>query len=143
MQTFLSRVRSNTASPAGKAGEVGDGHAGAYSATNGGPMKGHEPSANGLPFGTHVAASFEPAASCGCSVGGAGASVLHPRVRPGSAMCLSAVPGSVTLLPPRRKRSQRASRVLSHLALLPGAGRLHVNVGWRHPRPVAADDRQL
>src|SRR5262245_14981373 len=30
---------------------------------------------------------------------------------------------------------------LSHLALLPGAGRLHVDGGWAHPRPVAANDR--
>jgi hypothetical protein len=59
------------------------------------------------------------------------------------ALCLSAVSGSTTLLPLRRKRSQRASWILGHLALLPGAGRLHVNGGWAHPRPVAANDRLL
>jgi hypothetical protein len=42
-----------------------------------------------------------------------------------------------------RKRSQRASWILSHLALLPGAGRLHVGCGWRHPRPVATDDGRM
>jgi hypothetical protein len=31
----------------------------------------------------------------------------------------------------------------SHLALRPGAGRLPVNVGWRHPRPVAANDAAI
>jgi hypothetical protein len=46
----------------------------------------------------------------------------------GAALCLSAVAGSAALLTPHRKRSQRASWVLSNLALLPGAGRLHVNV---------------
>src|SRR5262245_29024319 len=55
-------------------------------------------------------------------------------------MCLSAVAASTALLRLRRQRSQRASRILSHLALLPGAGRLHVGCGWRHPRPVATDD---
>ena len=32
--------------------------------------------------------------------------------------------------------------ILSHLAFQ-GAGRLHVNVGWRHPRPVAANDAHI
>jgi len=57
-----------------------------------------------------------PAASCG-----------FPLSR--SAMCLSAVCGSAPLLTLRRKRSQRASWISSHLALLPGAGRLHVKDG--------------
>jgi hypothetical protein len=59
------------------------------------------------------------------------------------AMCLSAVSGSATLLPFRRKRSQRASWISGHLALVPGAGRLHVNVGWRHPRPAAANGAHI
>jgi hypothetical protein len=60
-----------------------------------------------------------------------------------SAMCLSAVSGSATLLALRPKRSQRASWISGHLALLPGAGRLHVNVGWRHPRPAATNGGEL
>src|SRR6185295_5850691 len=32
---------------------------------------------------------------------------------------------------------------LSHLLAFQGAGRLHVNVGWRHPRPVAANDGRI
>jgi hypothetical protein len=47
-----------------------------------------------------------------------------PQAR--ATMCLSAVSGSTTLLPLRRKRSQRASWISGHPALFPGAGRLHV-----------------
>ena len=61
-----------------------------------------------------------------------------PQAR--SAMCLSAASGSAPLPTLCRKRSQRASWILSHLALLPGAGRLHMGDGWRHPRPVATND---
>jgi hypothetical protein len=50
--------------------------------------------------------------------------VRHRRSR--SAMCLPAVSGCAPLLTPRRKRSQRASWISGHLALVPGAGRLHV-----------------
>jgi hypothetical protein len=39
-----------------------------------------------------------------------------------------------------RQPTQRASRVSSHLLSFQDAGRLPVNVGWRHPRPVAAND---
>jgi hypothetical protein len=36
--------------------------------------------------------------------------------------------------------TQQSSWTLSHLLSVQDAGRLHVNVGWAHPRPVAADD---
>ena len=78
-----------------------------------------------------------PAASCGLPHG-VDRRVRHRRH--GMAMCLSAASGSAPLLAFRRKRLQRASRISSHLALLPGAGRLHMRDGWRHPRPVATND---
>src|SRR5687767_14320591 len=65
------------------------------------------------------------------------------RMLDAPAMCLSAVFGSAPLLTLHRKRSQRDAWTLSHLARLPGAGRLPVNVGWRHPRPVAANDERM
>src|SRR5688572_14275285 len=60
------------------------------------------------------------------------------RRRPCSQLAADGFPPLLAL---PRQRLSRASRILSHLALLPGAGRLPVNVGWRHPRPVAANDR--
>src|SRR5262249_3625675 len=93
---------------------------------------------HGLPLGTRKkTASCEPAASC-CLPYGVDREVRHRR---------RGRPCASRRSPPRRhywhfagNGRQPAPWVSSHPALLPGAGRLHVNVGWAHPRPVAADD---
>jgi hypothetical protein len=124
---------SSTKRPAGSAGEGATGHAEAYSATKEG-------------FRPPQRVAFRPprfrrfASRCKLrppvGVDPVGQDPMQAR----AAMCLSAVSGSAPLLTLRRKRSQRASWISGHLALLPGAGRLHVDVGWAHPRPVAAND---
>jgi hypothetical protein len=93
--------------------------------------------ARGLPFGTRVRrfvsrCKLRPSAWRG---------LLTVRRRSHGRPCASRrPPARLHCWRSARKRSQRASWILSHLALLPGAGRLHLGCGWRHPRPVATGD---
>jgi len=93
---------------------------------------------NALPFSTRATGVFwQPREQAACPgktpVSGVWAGrigSLEPRFTVG------AIAGSPAVA------DARPPWILSHLAFQ-GAGRLHVNVGWRHPRPVAANDAHI
>ena len=95
---------------------------------------------NALPFGTRASAIFRPRCELippypgktarPRGLGWQGGS-LEPRFTVG------AIAGSPAVA------DAACPWISGHPALLPGAGRLHVDVGWRHPRPVAANDAHI
>ena len=94
----------------------------------------------GLPFGTRVSAICVPLQAA--AVRGVRPCGSDPcRLDPAIASRRSAARGGIADASPGTVPA--ASSILGHLAFLPGAGRLHVNVGWRHPRPVAANDADI
>jgi hypothetical protein len=113
-----------------------DGSAGAYSAT----ITGAVARPNALPFGTRASAISRPPlrAFPPCPgktprlrVLGWQGGRLEPRFTVG------AIAGSPAVA------DAAGPWISGHPALLPGAGRLHVDVGWAHPRPVAANDADI
>jgi len=91
------------------------------------------PPAKGLPFGTRARRFSVPLRAAAAHYG----QLVWPR-----SSTAPWAPGSDAIAGARQGPTQRASWISGHPSFQ-DAGRLHVNVGWRHPRPVAANGRSL
>jgi len=97
------------------------------------PWMGRLPARKGVAFRHPRPAIFRPAASAAAHYG----QLVWPR-----SSTAPWAPGSDAIADARQGPTQRASWISGHPSFQ-DAGRLHVNVGWRHPRPVAANDARI